>query len=75
MRIALAGQPNCGKSTIFNALAGYKAITANFPGKTVRYTLSSVTFGGKTFEILIIAIMGLEPGGTGLWGLTIILDH
>jgi ferrous iron transport protein B len=52
MRIALAGQPNCGKSTIFNALAGYKAVTANFPGKTVRYTLSSVTFGGKTFEIV-----------------------
>jgi ferrous iron transport protein B len=52
MMIALTGQPNCGKSTIFNALAGYKAVTANFPGKTVRYTLSSVTFGGKTFEIV-----------------------
>jgi len=35
MRIALVGQPNSGKSTIFNSVAGYKAITSNFPGKTV----------------------------------------
>jgi ferrous iron transport protein B len=52
MRIALVGQPNSGKSTIFNALSGYKAVTANFPGKTVRYTLSSVTFGGETFDVV-----------------------
>jgi len=52
MRIALVGQPNCGKSTIFNHVAGYKAITSNFPGKTVKYSISKMTFQGMTSEIV-----------------------
>ena len=52
MKIALVGQPNCGKSTIFNSVAGYKAITSNFPGKTVTYTVSKMTFQGTTSEIV-----------------------
>lgn len=52
MRFALVGQPNCGKSTIFNSVAGYKAITSNFPGKTVTYTASKMTFQGTTSEIV-----------------------
>jgi ferrous iron transport protein B len=45
MRIALIGSPNCGKSTIFNALTGLRQKIANFPGVTVepktgQYTLS-----------------------------------
>ena len=33
--IALAGNPNCGKTTIFNALTGLRQKVANYPGVTV----------------------------------------
>ncbi|KUK99365.1 MAG: Ferrous iron transport protein B [Parcubacteria bacterium 32_520] len=46
------GQPNSGKSTIFNHVAGYKAVTSNFPGKTVEYTLTKFNLGGQTIELV-----------------------
>ncbi len=48
MKIAFIGQPNCGKSTIFNYFSGYKAAVSNFPGTTVKYTISQVVFQGET---------------------------
>ncbi len=47
IRIALVGQPNSGKSTIFNHLVGYKAKTSNLPGTTVEYLKSEALIGGK----------------------------
>ncbi|MCU0722558.1 MAG: ferrous iron transport protein B [Planctomycetes bacterium] len=52
MKIALVGQPNGGKSTIFNAVAGYKAEVANYPGKTVETLSSRVVLDGIPFEVL-----------------------
>lgn len=52
IKVALAGQPNCGKSTIFNAVAGYRAMVSNFPGTTVEYTSTEVSFGGKIIELV-----------------------
>ncbi|MBC7545196.1 MAG: ferrous iron transporter B [Candidatus Sericytochromatia bacterium] len=39
---ALAGQPNCGKTTLFNALTGSNYRTANYPGATVEYSVGTL---------------------------------
>lgn len=52
MRIALIGQPNCGKSTLFNQVAGYKAETGNFPGTTVTYTESKIRVLSEGLELV-----------------------
>jgi ferrous iron transport protein B len=69
MRIALASQPNCGKSTIFNNIAGYKAITSNFPGTTVKspetqthvfgYTCNCIDLPG-TYSLAAVNLAELE---------------
>jgi len=52
MIIALVGQPNSGKSTIFNAVAGYKTVAANFPGTTLEATQTAVTCAGAQFDLV-----------------------
>jgi ferrous iron transport protein B len=52
MRIALIGQPNCGKSTLFNQVAGYKAETGNFSGTTVSFTESKVRVAGQVLDLV-----------------------
>ncbi|WP_051904401.1 ferrous iron transport protein B [Hippea jasoniae] len=50
--IALIGQPNCGKSTLFNQIAGYKSLSANFPGATVEYTKGQTYINDELVEVV-----------------------
>lgn len=54
--IALAGNPNVGKSTVFNALTGLRQHTGNWPGKTVDNAQGSFSF--KDTDFLMVDLPG-----------------
>ena len=50
--VALAGNPNTGKSTVFNALTGLRQHTGNWPGKTVTRAEGAYSYGQKRYKIV-----------------------
>jgi ferrous iron transport protein B len=50
--IALAGQPNVGKSSVFNLLTGMNQHVGNWTGKTVECKSGTFTFKGKKFSVV-----------------------
>ncbi|MBN2409120.1 MAG: ferrous iron transport protein B [Candidatus Aminicenantes bacterium] len=50
--VIFLGQPNSGKSTMFNAIAGPKALTSNFPGTSYKHTHSLVNIEGRLLNVV-----------------------
>ena len=51
-RVALVGNPNAGKTTLFNSLTGSKQKIANYPGVTVEQVSAIIDVGGITAEFI-----------------------
>jgi ferrous iron transport protein B len=57
MRFVLAGQPNSGKSSIFNSIAGYKSATANYPKSSTSHIETKTLIAGR--EVRIVDLPGI----------------
>lgn len=61
--VALAGNPNVGKSSIFNALTGLRQHTGNWPGKTVETAQGRYDYGGAAYALTDLpGTYSLAPG-------------
>ena len=50
--VALAGNPNTGKSTVFNSLTGLRQHTGNWPGKTISRAEGGFSFGDHRYKLI-----------------------
>lgn len=51
-KIGVVGNPNCGKTTLFNALTGARQRVGNWPGVTVERKTGTCRFGGVDYEVI-----------------------
>lgn len=65
LKVALVGNPNCGKSTLFNVLTGLNQSTANFPGVTVDKKTGSAKIQNASGKIISVDFLDL-PGAYSL---------
>ncbi|MFC3034715.1 ferrous iron transport protein B [Pseudoalteromonas fenneropenaei] len=66
MKIALVGNPNCGKTTIFNRLTGARQKVGNWPGVTVERKTGELVLADSTVELIdlpgLYSVEQIEPG-------------
>ncbi len=68
-RIALVGNPNCGKTTLFNALTGTRQSVGNWPGVTVEKKTGTFRHGSDTVDVVDL------PGTYSLEGAADAIDE
>lgn len=62
LRFALAGNPNCGKTTLFNQLTGSSQYVGNWPGVTVEKKEGTIKYAGRKINIIDLpGIYSLSP--------------
>jgi len=62
MKILLMGNPNVGKSVVFNRVTGTSVIASNYPGTTVEFTKGSIKLGDRRVEVIDVpGTYTLEP--------------
>jgi ferrous iron transport protein B len=68
MSVALLGNPNTGKTTLFNRLCGARAKTSNFPGTTTAMRVGRSTLAGRSVDIIdlpgLYSLGGESPEST-----------
>jgi ferrous iron transport protein B len=62
MKVLLMGNPNVGKSVVFNRLTGANVIASNYPGTTVEFTRGRMRIGGESIEVIDVpGTYSLDP--------------
>lgn len=65
--IALVGNPNCGKTSLFNALTGARQSVGNWPGVTVEKKSGAFRYAGVEVEVIDLpGVYSLDASGEGL---------